>query len=59
MKHLRFSIQIGWRITYKIGYTGELIEIDYMFQLVRFFICVFAHYACLTKILSKNNLIVA
>ena len=46
-------------LLYNIGYTGELIEIDYMFQLTRFLICGFAHYACHAKSLSKKDLIVA
>ena len=60
MKHIYVSVsKLHGELLYNIGYTGELIEIDYMFQLARFLICVFAHYACHTNSLSKNDLIVA
>jgi len=60
MKDIYVSVfKLHGELLYNIGYTGELIEIDYMFQLTRFLIFDFAHYACHAKSLSKNDLIAA
>ena len=61
MKHIYVSgsKSVHGELLYHFGYTDELIEIDYMLQLARFLICAFAHYACHTKNLSKNDFIVA